>query len=108
MKRLVLITGIILIMCMLIGVYAAPSVAVQTNNTSVQTSQSKATDKTQIFVLKAENGQLLVYKKGDSAPYLETQRNINSLPQGDILRLEKGIEIYGESNLRKALEDYGS
>ncbi len=108
MKRLVLITGIILAVCLFAGVYAAPSGAVQTPETLVQTSQLEQTGGVQIYILKAENGRLAVYKKGEDKPYIQTQTNINNLPQGDILRLEKGIEVSGEDNLRKSLEDYCS
>lgn len=103
MKKLVVVTGIILMVCLFTQVYNAPTVPVE----ATQTSEYKA-DESEVYVLKAENGRLAVYIKGESTPYMITDTLIDTLPQSDILRLEKGIEVSGKDNLRKSLEDYCS
>ncbi len=106
MKQLVCITGIILISCLLAGTFFAPSTSAESSQ-NTQTQQTSASED-DIFVLKTENSYLVVYKKGENTPYITTDTLTDSLPQGDIKRLEKGIEIKGKTLLRKAMEDYGS
>lgn len=102
MKKLVGITGIILICCVCIGAIYTPSQAVDTE------VQTVATQFDEIFILKAENNKLVVYRKDEKEPFIVTDTYINSLPKGDILRLNEGIEISGEKNLQKSLQDYCS
>ncbi len=105
MKRLVSITGIILICCVCIGALYTPSEAVDTE-AQVVVTQSDEPDVA--YILKAENNRLVVYKKGENEPFIVTDTYVNSLPKGDILRLNEGIEIWGEKNLQKCLQDYCS
>lgn len=103
MKKLVAVTGVILMACLFTQVFYAPAVPAEaTQSTGYSASEGET------YVLRAENGLLAVYVKGDSAPLEVTDTRIDSLPQGDILRLEAGIEVTGKENLRKALEDYCS
>lgn len=105
MKRLVCITGIILIACVCIGAFSEPSKAVKVN---AQDSYTIPSEQTEIFILKAENNRLVVYRKGENTPYMVTDTYINSLPKGDVLRLNEGIEIQGKKKLQKSLQDYCS
>lgn len=105
MKRLIGITGIILISCVCIGALYSPSEAVNTE-AQVVVTQSEKIDV--IYILKAENNRLVVYKKGEKEPHIVTETYVNNLPKGDILRLVEGIEIKGEKNLQKSLQDYCS
>lgn len=115
MKKLVIITGIILIACTFVnavGAYQSEpeqagknTIYNETVTTIVQTDESNAEP---TYILKAENDKLVVYEKGQSKPFMEFDRAISSLPQGDVLRLERGIEVYGKENLKKSIEDYCS
>lgn len=105
MKKLVSITGIILMLCLFTGVAFSPETSAQTE--SVQATVSNNEQNT-VFVLKAENNRITVYKKGENTPYMTTDTPVDSLPKGDIMLLEVGIEIKGEKNLKKSLEDYCS
>ncbi len=105
MKKLVLITGIILMACLFTSVYAAPSASVKASVTTNTEDKSETVD---IYIMKAENNRIVVYKKGEQVPYIETETLVSSLPKGDIMLLEKGIEIEGEKNLQKSLEDFCS
>ena len=105
MKKLVLITGIILMVCLFTSVYASPSATVGTNATVTEESKG---GENEVFVLKSENNRIVVYRFGENTPYITTDTLVSTLPKGDIMLLEKGIEVNGEENLKKSLEDYCS
>ena len=105
MKKLVLITGIILMVCLFTSVYAAPAATV---GTQVSVTDENKDNKNEVFVLKSENNYIVVYKFGENTPYMTTDTLVSTLPKGDIMLLEKGIEVKGEENLKKSLEDYCS
>lgn len=104
MKRLICITGIILVACVCVStLYAPVTMAENTNQVS-----EKRNEKSDTFIITAENGRIVVFRKGETAPFIETDTYINNLPKGDILQIKNGIEVQGESKLRKSLEDYCS
>lgn len=109
MKKIVGLTGVILIACMMISSLFAPANSVE--NTSATSdysaSQNNGTGKSD-YIIKAEKGYIVVYKKGEDKPYLTTDCRVSNLPKGDALYLEKGIEIKGKESLMKTLEDYCS
>ena len=109
MKKIVGLTGVILIACMMISSLFAPmNSAENTSATSdYSASQNEGTGESD-YIIKAENGYIVVYKKGENKAYLTTDCRVSNLPKGDALYLEKGIEIKGKENLMKALEDYCS
>ncbi len=109
MKKIVGLTGVILIACMMISSLFAPvNSAENTSATSdysaLQNNRTGESD----YIIKAENGYIVVYKKDENKAYLTTDCRVSNLPKGDALYLEKGIEIKGKENLMKALEDYCS
>ncbi len=105
MKRLVGITGIILMICLFTSTMFAPQAA---QNTEIKQVTKSVNVQEEVFVLKSEDNCLVVYKKGETVPYMITDTSVNNLPKGDIMLLERGIEIEGEKNLKKSLEDYCS
>ena len=105
MKKLVAITGIILMACLFTGAVFGPETGAQTKK--VQSAQT-VYEQNDTFVLKAKNNRIVVYRKGESTPYMTTDTPVYGLPKGDIMLLEEGIEIEGEKNLKKSLEDYCS
>ncbi|MGN1432819.1 MAG: hypothetical protein ACI4XI_03860 [Ruminococcus sp.] len=105
MKKLILITGIILMVCLFTSVYASPAATVETG-TGI--SEEEKGNKNEVFVLKSENNRIVVYRYGENTPYMTTDTLVSTLPKGDIMLLEKGIEVKGEENLKKSLEDYCS
>lgn len=109
MKKIVGLTGVILIACMMISSLFAPVNSVEntsaTNDFSVLQDSGKENFD---YIIKAKKGYIVVYKKGENEPYLTTDCRLSNLPKGDALYLEKGIEIKGKENLMKALEDYCS
>ncbi|WP_294909212.1 hypothetical protein [uncultured Ruminococcus sp.] len=105
MKKLVLITGIILMVCLFTSVYATPAATV---GTQVSVIDENKGNENEVFVLKSENNYIVVYKFGENTPYMTTDTLVSTLPKGDIMLLEKGIEVKGEENLKKSLEDFCS
>lgn len=105
MKKLVLITGIILMVCLFTSVYASPTATV---GTKAKVTEEKRENDNDVFVMKSENNRIVVYRYGEETPYLTTDTLVSTLPKGDIMLLEKGIEVKGEENLKKSLEDYCS
>lgn len=107
MKKLICITGIILIGCVVTSAFFAPSSSAETVESVVQTEPEDARD-TQIYILKIDGGYLNVYKKGEDEPFLKTGTLSKNLPQSDASILTKGVEICGKDALRRAIEDYCS
>lgn len=109
MKKIVGLTGVILIACMMISSLFAPVNSAENTSATGNYSSSQNNGTTEgYYIIKAEKGYIVVYKKGEDKAYLTTDCRVSNLPKGDALYLEKGIEIKGKENLMKALEDYCS
>ncbi|MDD5796658.1 MAG: hypothetical protein PUD24_06985 [Oscillospiraceae bacterium] len=106
MKQLVLFTGVILMSCVIISSVVMPARAEQGNIGKITETIEQHEENT--YVIKSDNGNLSVYIKGENTPVVTTDTNISVLPKEDQLLLEKGIEVKGEKELHKALEDYCS
>ena len=101
MKKIVGLTGVILIACMMISSLFAPVNSAENTSATSDYSSSQNNGTTEgDYIIKAEKGYIVVYKKGED--------RVSNLPKGDALYLEKGIEIKGKENLMRALEDYCS
>ncbi len=107
MKKLILIavTGAILISCVLISAVLGGSAVESSPGRQLEASESE--DKT-VFTLSAQNGRLVVYKEGEDEPFLVTDTYVSSLPKSDRINLENGVEVKGERELKRAIEDYCS
>ncbi|MBR1481760.1 MAG: hypothetical protein IJ598_02195 [Ruminococcus sp.] len=105
MKKIILFsaTGVILIACVITS-----AVAQQYAFTPPAVAQTQQSQEDKRFVLGAERGRLVVYRQGESEPFITTETFTYTLPKPDRLRLEQGIEINGEAALRRTLEDYCS
>ena len=106
MKKLICVTGIILIACAVTG-----NLFTAGTDASAQTvQQSNTEDKCEedVFILKIEDGYLNVYYKESGNIYLKTGTMSSNLPKSDVIQLEKDVEITGKEALRRAVEDYCS
>lgn len=112
MKKLISITAVILFGCLFIGSFCAtqdvPNMTGQNIIYNEKETEERADEVKQVYIIKSEDGRLVVYKQGDAKPYMQTDTFVKALPKGDVLRLEKGIEVTGDENLKKYLEDYCS
>lgn len=106
MKRLICITGIILIACVLTQTAFATPQGAGSGTADVEYVTESTTD--EVYILKIVDGYLNVYKSGEDEPFLQTGTMSGNLPQSDVSVLTKGVEIRGKDALRKALEDYCS
>lgn len=107
MKKLVLIvvTGAILISCVLISALVSGSAAEKTSSAPYVQSKSEPENK---FTLSSLNGRLVVFRAGEDKPFLITDTYVSSLPKSDRIDLENGVEVTGEKELQRAIEDYCS
>lgn len=98
MKRLLLITGIILILYLILMTMAAPPTAAP----SAQTVERQESG----YRIGVSDGRVTVFRNGEL--YLRTDTPVSSLPRSDRTKLEEGIEINSLKELKERLEDYCS
>ncbi len=102
MKRLILITGIVLISCVLAQGFVPASENPPSNRAYEQTESVGG------YVLRDVGGRLTVFRGSEKEPYMITDTYTSALPRADRLRLARGIEVESEAALRRTLEDYCS
>ena len=73
MKKIVGLTGVILIACMMISSLFAPVNSAENTSATGNYSSSQNNCRTEgDYVIKAEKGYIVVYKKGEDKAYLPT------------------------------------
>lgn len=102
MKKMILITGTILIACVIIGSLASQSAA------QTAASYSASETRTVGYVIKESGGRVAVFVQGKNEPLMITETYLNSLPKSDAEKLKKGVEAPDKKRLEKLLEDYCS
>ena len=105
MKKLLLITGLILIGCVLTDSLAAPPAS---NITAVEATTAAAKAAVRGYVVRDCDGKIAVFRKGDAAPLLTTGTRTESLPRADAQKLRRGIEAVSRAELERILEDFCS
>ncbi len=109
MKRLIAITGAILIGCTIVSAAASSeSKLSETTQTIYNETENPSKSEQNDFIIRLVNENVVVFLSDGMTVYLDTGKNVSSLPQGDKLRLEQGIEVHGRDNLKRLLEDYCS
>ena len=98
MKKLLAVTGVILI------AYVIGSAAAATDSRGSETL-SDAQDAA-VYVLCAEENRVVVYR--DGSLWLRTDTLVSSLPKRDRVRLETGIIVFSDTELKRLIEDYCS
>ncbi len=111
MKKLVIVTGIVLIFMLMLNAEIIPALAQRkANNTdepdNTQISSQSQTVKYHSYVVKEYNGKIAVFEKGSQSPYRTTDMYINFLPEYDKALLSTGIEVDTQAEVNKVLEDY--
>ena len=103
MKKLLAVTGIILITCVCAeAVFASPVSADPPPKASSEETQSAG------YLLREYNGKIAVFKTGEDKPVKITSTQVASLPKQDAKKLKEGISAATRQELEKALEDYCS
>lgn len=107
MKRLVLITGIIIYVLFGISAFfgvSAENKARMIENTSVTPTQSATLNQEVKYILKSIDGKLVVLDyQGNILE--QTDTIVSILPENDRKKLESGISVSSDDELRKLLED---
>ena len=80
MKKLVLITGAVLIACVFAGSFAASP---QPRTAAAAIAETTAPQADGGFVIRDSGGRIAVFRRGESAPLLVTQTLTESLPRAE-------------------------
>lgn len=102
MKKLIIITGVILIVY-LVGM---TMVAQPASAPSAKTSSSGETAAYSGYLIGISEERVTVFK--DGKPYIRTDTQISDLPKSDQARLEEGVRIDSLKELKEKLQDYCS
>ena len=81
------------------------NIQVKATSESSQIEESKE-ENNNGYIVKKYNGQVAIFKEGESDPFEILDINISSLPESDQKALETGISIKDSDKLRKLIEDY--
>lgn len=73
-----------------------------------QTLSQQKTTASENYYVKNYKGYVAVFKKNDKSPMIKTDTLVSSLPYDDQDKLKEGIEVRGDTSLRKCLEDFCS
>ena len=105
MKKLILLTGVILIACVCIEHFAAPPSAGAYPSTAVQPSPQAADAG---YIIRDSNGKIAVFAAGSDHPLFTTETRTESLPRADAKKLREGVKAPDRQAMRRILEDYCS
>lgn len=105
------------IMCLLVVVAFVFNVMVENTNLvdqqkpdeiieTTQPSNSQINSATKAYIVRAYNNNVAVFEEGSSEPYEVFDTDIRILPTIDQTRLEKGIRVTSEADLKHLLQDY--
>ena len=83
---------------------------VETENVSsdINEKKSQADRRINTYIVRAYNNNLAVFEEGEVEPYRIYDTDIRILPESDREKLEKGIKVESETDLRRLIEDYTS
>lgn len=95
MKRLIIATLSIILVCMII-------------NSAILTVKSEEDPKSvnRTYIIKNYEGKVACFEENSSSPFMITEIFVINLPPLDREMLKDGIKIIGAKNLSRALEDY--
>lgn len=102
LKRLLTITGTILIAYVVFSAVAAPP----GEEAAVKQELSTVGESVPIYLITEENDRVVVYRNDEI--YLRTDTQVSSLPKGDRQKMERGITVFSDKELKEMIEDYCS
>ena len=100
MKKLILISGVILAAYMFLMTAVAPqadaptAAAVKAGESAVQSG----------YTIGISEGRVAVFR--DGTLYLRTEMTVSSLPRSDRIKLEEGVHVDSIKELKELLQDY--
>lgn len=98
MKRLILATLSIIIVC------AAVNIAV----INAKSYNDDAHTGNRTYIIREYEGKVACFETDSSEPFIVTERLVRDLTPIDRQMLSGGVEVVGAKNLSRALEDYNS
>lgn len=102
MKKLIMITGIILIgYLVLMTTVSQPPASPSASAVSAEESAADSG-----YLIGISQGRVTVFK--DGKPMVRTDTQLSDLPKSDRARLEEGIHVDSIKELKEKLEDYCS
>ena len=102
LKKLIIITGMILVAYLILMTAAAP--AATTQDTAPVTSREG--DAENGYIIGVSEGRVTVFRGEDTV--VRTETKLSDLPKSDRVKLEEGIYIDSLKELKERLEDYCS
>ena len=96
MKKLIAITGVLLVAYVLLS--ASTGGRISAGAGAPDESESSA-----VYVMRDENDRVVVYR--NEAVFLRTDTQVSSLPKSDRQRLREGIIVFSEKELKRLIED---
>ena len=110
MKKLIVITGVILILSVIVNAEIIPALAKQsiekTNSEKQTLIEQIRPDPYTGYIVKEYNGKIAVFEKGVANPYRMTDMPVSFLPDYDKNLLLGGIELDSQDEVNRVLEDY--
>lgn len=100
------LTAVSLCLACIVTVAVASSLTPHGLPTLTDKEAKKSVEDSYLYILKEYNGQIGVFKQGESTPFKTVETDLSELPKGDTEMLKKGIRLYDEQSLQKAVEDY--
>lgn len=100
------LTAVSLCLVCIVTVAAASSLTPNGVPTLTDEAAQKSVEDAYLYILKEYNGQIGIFKAGEETPFKTVEIDLSDLPQGDAEMLKKGIRLYDEQSLQKAVEDY--
>ena len=107
MKKLIIISSCIVVLCLIVSFGVLPSIKNISNENNVQENDTSSSVNL-TYVVKSFNGNIAVFDGIHETPFRITDVPVNSLPYTDQEILKKGIAVSSKTELTKILEDYCS
>ena len=102
MKKLIIITGMVLIAYLILVTPLTPAATTQ-DKTAVAARESTAESG---YIIGISEGRVTVFKDGDTV--VRTDTKLSDLPKSDRVKLEEGVHVDSLKELKERLEDYCS
>ena len=96
MKRLLAVTGVILVAYILLSGYLLPRGGASDTSAAGQ-------ETVVVYTVREYRGRVAVYRDGGLTRQTDTA--VASLPKSDRVRLQNGIDVYSEKELKALMED---
>ena len=112
MKKLILITGVIVYSLFAVAMIIDSSAGKSSFDTvmyeTYSTESAPKSEPSKLYVVKVSDGKVAVADGATGKIIKKTDTTVSILPKGDQKMLKKGIAVSDEKQLRLLLEDYCS